>query len=152
MKTNNNSGSHYKTYTNLVHDSDARILSLLIKLHHSRGDVASGHDILLVANGGLDYIGMENVRDQADNKIMLGDSSIQSSGVSDIERDSLCELNTLRELLGAVKTSAGYIWLCQLNHVKLYIHPPNDSPTVTSTPASLRTSSVGLATKPEPLE
>lgn len=46
--------------TNLVHDSDTGLLALLIKLQHGRADIASGDDVLLGADGGLDDDSVES--------------------------------------------------------------------------------------------
>lgn len=95
------------TYTNLVHDGNAGGLGLSIELHHSGRDVASGNDVLLLANSRLNDGGMEGIRDQADDKVMLGDLSIESLIVGDIEGDGGGVLDTLRELLSRGKSTAG---------------------------------------------
>ena len=41
---------HRHTQADLVHDSDASILALLVELHHGGGDVARGDDMLLLAD------------------------------------------------------------------------------------------------------
>ena len=46
--------------TNLVHNSDAGLLALLIKLHHSRANIASCDNVLLSADSGLDDHGVES--------------------------------------------------------------------------------------------
>lgn len=46
--------------TNLVHDGDTSLLALLIKLEHGGADIASGDDVLLGADGGLDDHSVES--------------------------------------------------------------------------------------------
>lgn len=46
--------------TNLVHDGDTGLLALLIKLQHGRADIASGDDVLLGADSGLDDHSVES--------------------------------------------------------------------------------------------
>ena len=52
-----------RVYANLVHDSDARILTLLVELHHGGRDVTCGDDMLLLSDGTLDDGSVESVRD-----------------------------------------------------------------------------------------
>lgn len=59
------------TYTNLVHNSDPRILNLLFKLKHSWRDITRGNNILLVSNGRLDDGRVKGIWDQANDKIMF---------------------------------------------------------------------------------
>lgn len=96
------------TKTNLIHDSDSGILALLVQLHHGRGNVAGGHHILLVSNSRLDDGGMESVRDQADDQVMLGDLGIQRLGVSNVERNRRRELHASGKTLGSLEGSACY--------------------------------------------
>lgn len=96
------------TYTNLVHDGDAGILGLLVKLHHGRGDVAGGDDILLISDGGLDDGGVVCVGDQANDQVVLGNGSIESLFVVDVEGDGSGKLDALGELLGTFESSAGW--------------------------------------------
>lgn len=72
------SGETGKTYTNLVHHSDACILCGLIKLEHGRGDIARSHHMLLIANRRFNDGCVVSVRNQADDKIMLGHRSVKS--------------------------------------------------------------------------
>jgi hypothetical protein len=95
------------TYANLVHDGDAGILGLLVELKHGGRHVAGGDDMFLVSDGGLDDGGVEGVRDQADDHIVLGNGSIESLVVVDIEGDGSGQLDALGELLGAFESSAG---------------------------------------------
>lgn len=92
--------------TDLVHDGDAGILALLVKLHHGGRDVAGGDNILLLSDGGLDDGGVEGVGDQADDEIMLGDLGVESLVVGDIERDGSSVLGTGRERFGRLESSA----------------------------------------------
>lgn len=45
--------------TDLVHNSDTGLLALLIKLHHSRANVAGCDNVLLGADSGLNNHGVE---------------------------------------------------------------------------------------------
>ena len=96
------------SYSNLVHNSDSCVLCLLFKLKHAWGYITCGHNILLLSDGRLDDGRVEGVRDQTNDKIVLCYSSVKGFGVSDIEGDWLCKLDTLGELLCAVKISAGW--------------------------------------------
>ena len=96
------------TYTDLVHNGDTRVLYLLFKLEHGWGDITRGDNVLLVSDRRLDDGSMESVRDQTNNKIVLCYRSIESFIVGDIERDWLCKLDALGELLCAVESSAGW--------------------------------------------
>lgn len=96
------------SYANLVHDGDAGVLGLLVKLHHGRRHVAGGDDILLVANGRLDDGSVERVRDQADDDVVLGNGGIEGLFVVDVERDGRGQLDALGELLCAFERSAGW--------------------------------------------
>ena len=96
-----------KTYANLVHDGDTSSLGLLVELPHGGRDVAGGDHILLVADGRLDDEGVESVRDQADDKVMLGNFGIEGLLVTDVERDRGREVDALGELLGGPEGSAG---------------------------------------------
>ena len=98
----------FMTYTNLVHNGDPRVLYLLFKLDHGRGDITCGNDVLLVSNRGLDDGNVKSVWDQADNKIMLCYRSVESFVVGNIEGDWLCELDALSLLLCTVESSAGW--------------------------------------------
>ena len=95
------------TYTNLVHDGDAGGLGLGIELHHGGGDIAGGNDVLLLADSRLDDGSVEGVGDQADDEIVLGNLSIESLVVGDIERDGGGVLDALGELLSRGKSTAG---------------------------------------------
>lgn len=97
----------FVTYSNLVHNGDTRVLYLLFKLEHAWGDVTCGHNILLVSDRRLDDGRVKGVRDQANDKIVLCYSSVKGFVVGDIKGNWICKLNTLRELLCAVESSAG---------------------------------------------
>lgn len=88
------------TEADLVHDSDAGILALLVKLHHGRRDVAGGNDILLLADSGLDDGSVVSVWDQGDDEVVLGNLSVESLVVADIESDGRGTLGTGGEGLG----------------------------------------------------
>ena len=95
------------TYTNFIHHGDPRILCLLVKLEHGRGNVARSYDMLLVSNCRF-YDGcVEGVWDQTDDKLVLGHRSVKSVVISNIKGDCLCERHALRELLRTFKTPAG---------------------------------------------
>jgi hypothetical protein len=95
-------------YTNLVHNSDPRVLCLLFKLEHGWGDITRGDNVLLVSDRGLDDGSVEGVWDQANNKIVLCYSSVEGFVVGDIKGDWLCVLDALGELPCAVESSAGW--------------------------------------------
>ena len=96
-----------KTYTNLVHYGDPRVLCLLFKLEHAWGDVTCGHNILLVSDRRLDDGRVEGVGDQTNDKIVLRYSGVKGFVVGDIEGDWICKLDTLGELLCAVESPTG---------------------------------------------
>lgn len=90
--------------------------------------------MLLCADGRLDNKGVEGVRNQGNSKVGLLESLVQSSGIVHIEGNSLGVGETLAELLGTLKGSAGYkshqhrAGLCRSITVKQmrcpgYIHP-----------------------------
>ncbi len=137
------------THTDLVHDGDASIFRLLLKLEHSWGDIASSNNILLVSNRRLYDGGMVCIGDQANDEIVLGHSGVQSLVIRNVYRDRARKLDTFRQFPSAIKRPAG--WKILIEGVPGETSRTNDSPTVTSIPASVRTSNVGLVTKPEPL-
>lgn len=63
--------------------------------------------MLLCADGRLDNKGVEGVRNQGNSKVGLLESLVQSSGIVHIEGNSLGVGETLAELLGTLKGSAG---------------------------------------------
>jgi len=63
--------------TDLVHNDDACLLDLWLELLHCIRDVRSGDYILLELDSGLDDIGVVDVRDEGDDKIVLLDKRIQ---------------------------------------------------------------------------
>jgi len=87
-------------HANLVHDRDTGILGRLIKLHHGRGDVAGGNDILLLADGRLDDSSVVGVGNQADDEVILGNLSIQSLVVAHVESNGVGALGASNEGLG----------------------------------------------------
>lgn len=96
-----------RVQTNLVHDRDTGILGLLVKLLHRRGNIAGGDDVLLVADGGLDDEFVVCVGDKRDGDIDLGDFRIEGGAVINVERNGVAVGETLAELGGALKCSAG---------------------------------------------
>jgi hypothetical protein len=136
------------TQPDLVHDSDAGILALLVKLQHSRRNVARGDDMLLLTDGRLDDGSVEGVGNQADNKVVLRQLGVQGLVVGNIERDGGGILNTGRESFGRFKSSASCEgvsgWMGEHHSAE------GHRPTVTGIPESERTSRVGLVTKPAP--
>ena len=137
--------------TNLVHDGNASLLGRSIELQHGRADVAGRDDMLLVADSRLDDGGVVRVRDQADDKVMLGNLGVQGLLVVDIEGDGVCVLDARGELLGCCECPARWEGVSSMG-----IDPGRAyrvagyTPTATWMPASLRMSSVGLVTKPAP--
>ena len=91
---------------NLVHDGDAGRLGLLVELHHGRRDIARCHDMLFISDGRLHDDGVESVRDQADDKVMLNNFGIEGLLVVDVERDRGREVDTLGESLSSSGGSA----------------------------------------------
>lgn len=92
--------------TNLIHDGNASILALLVQLHHGRRDVAGRDDILLVADTRLDNEVVEDVRDQADDQIMLGHLGVEGLLVTNVDGNGAGVLDALDELLGGLEGSA----------------------------------------------
>jgi hypothetical protein len=72
-------------YTDLVHDGDTGLLGLGIELHHCWGDVGGCDDVLLLADRGLDDGRVVCVGDEGDYDVDLGDFSVESVGIVDIE-------------------------------------------------------------------
>lgn len=93
--------------TDLVHDRNAGVLALLVQGLHNITDVARRHNVLLVADGALDDIGVEGVGDEGDDEIDLGHCGIESLGVGDVEGDRVCIGDALTELLGGLEGTAG---------------------------------------------
>lgn len=91
----------------LVHDGDAGLLGSGVQLQHGRADVAGGDDMLLLADGRLDDLGVEGVRDQGDNEVVLGDGGVKGLRVVDIEGGRLGALDASGELLGGREGPAG---------------------------------------------
>lgn len=96
------------TNTNLVHDGNASILALLVELHHGGGDVAGSDDVLLLANGRLDDGSMVNVRDQADDEVVLRDLGVQGLVIVDVQRDGRGALDAGGQRLGGFEGPASY--------------------------------------------
>lgn len=63
--------------------------------------------MLLVSDGGLDDGGVVGVRDQADDQVVLGNGSIESLFVVDVEGDGRGKVDALGELLCFLESSAG---------------------------------------------
>lgn len=93
--------------TDLVHDRDASILTLLVQSLHDIADVARRHNVLLVADGALDDIGVEGVGNEGDDEVDLGHCGIESLGVGDVERNWVCVGDALTELFGGLEGTAG---------------------------------------------
>ena len=96
-----------RTEADLVHDGDARLLSLLVELHHGRRDVAGGDDVLLGPDGGLDDGGVPGVGDQADDKVVLGNLGVEGGVVGDVDRDGRGAPDAGGEGLGGLEGPAG---------------------------------------------
>jgi hypothetical protein len=96
----------YRVKTDLVHDSDAGLLALLIELHHGGGDVGCGDDIGLGADGGLDDQSVEGVGDQGDSDIGLLEGLVKGSIIVDIKSNGLGVLEARGELLSALEGTA----------------------------------------------
>lgn len=63
--------------------------------------------MLLLPDGRLDHGGVEGVGDQADDKVVLGDLSVQGLGIGNIERDGSGILDADRESFGGLQSPAG---------------------------------------------
>ena len=83
------------THTNLIHHRDPRILCLLVKLEHGRGNVARSYDMFLVSNCGFYDSCVKGIWDQTDDKLVLGHRGVKSVDVGNIKGDCLCELHVL---------------------------------------------------------
>lgn len=94
--------------TNLVKDSDSGLLRLLVECHHGLGNVGSGDNILLLVDGGLDDLCVEGVWDQRDDQVNLSDLLLQCLCIVHVDGDGIGMLETLCELLGALKCAAGW--------------------------------------------
>lgn len=119
--------------------------------------------MLLLTDSRLDDGSVEGVGDQGDDKIVLGDLSVEGLVVGDIEGDGGGVLDALGELLSRGKSTAGCCTQAQMSAQIVHItvggcrtiatvsfNSTVDIPTVTGMPASLRTSRVGRVTKPAP--
>ena len=96
-----------RVQTNLVEHCNTGILGLLVKRHHGFGDIRGGNDMLLLVYRGLDHLSMESVRDERDDKSVLGDLSLESLLIRDVQGDGCGVLEAFGKLLGAFKSSAG---------------------------------------------
>lgn len=97
----------YRVQTNFIHDSDTSLLALLVELHHGRGHVGGGDNVLLGADSRLDDQGVEGVGDQGDSQVDLLHGLVQSGVIVDIEGDGIGVLEAFAELLGALEGTAG---------------------------------------------
>lgn len=97
----------YGIKTDLVHDCDASLLSILLQLHHGRGDVRSSDYILLGADSSLDDGSVMDVWDEGDDELDLGQLGVQGSRVIDVQGDGVGVLDALAKPLGALEGTAG---------------------------------------------
>lgn len=104
--------------------------------------------MLLLADGGLNHGGVEGVWDKGDDEVVLGDGIVQGLLIGDVEGDWGRVFDALGELLCALKCTAGW-WTISDVEGRL-VGGKDFVPTETLTPASLRTSRVGRVTKPAP--
>ena len=104
--------------------------------------------MLLLADGGLDHGGVEGVWDEGDDEVVLGDGIVKGLLVGNVEGDRDRVFDALRELLCALKSTAGW-WTVSDVEWRL-VCSKEFVPTETLMPASLRTSRVGRVTKPAP--
>jgi len=95
-------------YTNLVHDGDTSLLGLCVELHHRWGDVGGCDDVLLLADRRLDDGRVECVGDEGDYDVDLGDFSVESVGIVDIEADGVGVGDTLGQVLSLLESTACY--------------------------------------------
>ena len=93
----------------LVHDGDAGLLGLGVQFRNCRRNIAGGHDVLLVANGGLDNEGVEGIRNQADYEVVLGNLLVQSFGIVDVQGDCVGSRETFDELSCVLNGPAGWL-------------------------------------------
>lgn len=105
--------------------------------------------MLLLTDGRLDDGGVESVRDQADDQVMLSNLSIEGLVVGDVEGDGVGILDALRERLCGLECSASCRSVSGLFE-KESLGRGQAIPTVTGMPDSERISRVGLVTKPAP--
>jgi hypothetical protein len=91
----------------LVEDDDPGLLALVLERLHGRGDVGRGDDVLLVPDRGLDHGGVEGVRDEGDDEVVLGDGGVECLGVGNVQLDSLGVGHLDGELLCGFQRSRG---------------------------------------------
>ena len=93
--------------TNLVHDNNASLLGSGVELAHRRANVASGDDVGLALDSGLDDIGVVGVGDERDDEVVLSDSLLKSGGVRDIEGNRGRVAKIANEILCGLQGTAG---------------------------------------------
>ena len=64
--------------------------------------------MLVLPDGALDDGGVESIRDERDDQIVLGDLGVEGLVVVYVEGDGVGILDTFREFLGALEGSAGF--------------------------------------------
>ena len=64
---------HTGVKADLVHDNDARLLDLLLKLADRGADVARRHHVRLALDRGLDDVDVVDVRDKRDDEVVVRD-------------------------------------------------------------------------------
>jgi hypothetical protein len=114
--------------------------------------------MLLDLDGGLDDLGVEGVRNEGDDQVVLADLLLERIRVGDVEGDGAGVLETLGEGFGAGEGAAGFeaVSTMLFTHVGDEVNDRiNQSgcqclPTVTWTPALSSSTAVGLVTKPAP--
>ena len=97
--------------TDFVHDGDAGFAAALVESLHGWRHVAGCHDVLALADGGLDDGGVVGVGDQADDEVDGGDGGVEGGGIGDVEGDGVGIFDAGGELLGGLEGAAG--WGCQ---------------------------------------
>jgi hypothetical protein len=64
--------------SDFVQDDDASLLHLGFEFFHCRRDVAGGHNVLLVLDGGFDHIRVMNVGHEGNDQVVRRDLGIES--------------------------------------------------------------------------
>jgi hypothetical protein len=87
------------------------------------------------------------VRDERNNEVVLGQFCVKGGGVGYVEGDWVGVFDSFAELLRALERAAGFRSVRRLFFSRSPLgNVGYNAPTVTCTPASLRTSTVGLVT------
>ena len=99
---------HSRIEPDLVHNDDPSLLDLVLERTDGGADIARRHDVRLPLNRGLDNVNVVDVRDERDDKVMLGDGALEGStllGVAGacVERDGSRVAEIANERFGTGK-------------------------------------------------